>query len=248
MINQYTPLILAYHSVSYNRTDSLSVKADLFDAQLKWLKENNYSSITLNKILRGQKKTVIITFDDGYRDNYNVAFPILKKYGFTATLFITVDYMDTDHIYWWDLDKIGKYGERNDFSLMTWDQVKVMLDYGFEIGSHTNRHPILTEISEKQSLKEIRSSRTNIRERLNCDVNAFCYPAGQLNDTIINSVKDAGYRYAVVTPTASNIPNSTFTLRRVGVYHNTSMFKFKLKTRALIQYLIEKCKKNQYKR
>ena len=190
---------------------------------------------------------MVITFDDGYKDNFEIAYPLLKKYGFTATIFITVNYIGTDHIFWWDIDKIWKYGNRDNFSLMTWEQIKIMLDYGIEIGSHTNTHPILTELSEKQSFKEISSSRTKIIEKLNCEVDTFCYPAGKLNDIIIDKVKEAGYKYGVVTPPVKNIPNSLFTLRRVGVYRNTSMIKFKLKTRSLIQYLIEKSKKGRYR-
>ena len=65
---------------------------------------------------------VIITFDDGYEDNYSIAFPLLMKYGFN-TIFITADYTGTDHIFWWDKNKIGKYGEKNDFRLLDWNQV-----------------------------------------------------------------------------------------------------------------------------
>ena len=111
---------------------------------------------------------------------------------------------------------------------------------------------VLNDLEEKaliikQSFKEISSSRTKIIEKLNCEVDTFCYPAGKLNDIIIDKVKEAGYKYGVVTPPVKNIPNSLFTLRRVGVYRYTSMIKFKLKTRSLIQHLIEKSKKGRYR-
>jgi peptidoglycan/xylan/chitin deacetylase (PgdA/CDA1 family) len=248
MIKMNDFLILAYHSVSNKRTDNLAVHAQDFDKQLNWLKKNNYQSLSLNGLKNSGPldKMVAITFDDGYRDNYHVALPILKKYGFKATIFITADFTGTDHIFWWDKKKIGKYGDKDDFKLLSWNQINEMRDYGIEFGSHTKKHRLLPEISETEARIEIEESKSKISDMINSDVYSFCYPAGGLNDSIINMVGDAGYQCGVITPPVRGIPRSIFTLRRVGVYYNTSFFKFKLKTKLYFQNIIEMTKRKKY--
>ena len=103
MIFKKQPLILAYHSISKNRTDALSVSASEFDRQLKWLKNKNYKIVSIEDAVKiKNQKSAVITFDDGYRDNYEIAFPILKKYGFNATIFLATDFVGTEKIYHWD--------------------------------------------------------------------------------------------------------------------------------------------------
>ena len=83
-------------------------------------------------------------------------------------------------------------------------------------------------------------------QKLHSDINLFCYPEGRMNDHIINQVENAGYDYGVVTPPVKGIPNSKYTLRRVGIYQNTKMFQFKLKSMAIIQKFIEQTRKDNY--
>ena len=108
--------------------------SQIFEQQMKYLKENGYRVITLSQLygfLQYQhavpKNSVVITLDDGYRSVYDTAYPILKKYGFTATLFVYTDFVG-----------MGK-------SAMTWDQLRDMKADGFEIGSHSLSHPDLTK-------------------------------------------------------------------------------------------------------
>ena len=242
------PLILAYHSISNSRRDNLTVNALEFEMQLDWLKSNNYQKISLNDlpVSNTKNKMLIITFDDGYEDNYSIAFPLLMKYGFNATIFITADYTGTDHIFWWDKNKIGKYGEKNDFRLLDWNQVSEMKDCGIEFGSHTNKHRLLTDLSEKQARFEIEESKIKISRSIGSNVYSFCYPAGRLNDSIINMVKEAGYKCGVITAPVRGIPESIYTYKRVGIYHNTSFLKFKLKIRPNFQKIIEMTKRKKY--
>jgi peptidoglycan/xylan/chitin deacetylase (PgdA/CDA1 family) len=177
-----------------------------------------------------QKRIVIITFDDGYMDNYSVAYPILRKFGFTATFFITPSYVNTDHIYWWDLQGASVSGDQPSYQLLTWQQIREMERAGFEIGSHTCTHAILTKISEVEAWREVDQSRRILSDALGKSIESFCYPEGRLNKTVIEMVKKTGYSCGVVTPSHAGIPLSRYTLRRVGIYYSTDMLRFLIKT------------------
>jgi peptidoglycan/xylan/chitin deacetylase (PgdA/CDA1 family) len=226
------PLILAYHSVSNARTDGLSVRVSDFESQMAWLRCRGYRAITLadftsQSIPKGER-IVIITFDDGYADNYWYAFPILKRYGFVATIFLVSEYVNTDHIHWWDLPKKDET-DRSHYQILTWDQIHEMLANGIEFGSHTCTHPRLTTCSPEALWDEVSRSRTVLQGKLDQEVISFCYPHGDLNTQAIEMVAEAGYHCAVVTPRRAGIPLTPYTLRRVGTYHSTTLLQFRLK-------------------
>lgn len=247
------PLILAYHSVSERRTDGLAVRAADFEAQIAWLQRSGYRSMTLAQfaerpVQRGAK-IAIITFDDGYADNYSLAFPILKRYGFTATIFLVSDYVNTDHVYHWDAPKIKAPQDAPLYRVLTWEQVHEMAAYGIEFGSHTCTHPELTRLRAEQYSEEIARSRRDLRARLGREVVSFCYPRGDLNAGVIQAVEQAGYGCAVVTPKRAGIPLSRYTLRRVGIYYNSTPLRFRVKIAPLVRRYYERFKpaaKNPY--
>lgn len=237
------PLILAYHSISHNRKDSLTVQVSEFENQMAWLHRKGYRSITLaeymsNNFKKGEQ-IVIITFDDGYSDNYHCAFPILKKYGFVATIFLVSDYVNTDHVFHWDVPKISSQLPSSLYHIVGWDQVHEMADAGIEFGSHSCTHPELTKISQELCKEEIHRSRSDIQNNLGCEVVSFSYPRGNLNQQTIQIVKDAGYSCAIVTPPRSGIPLSNYTLRRVGIYYENTFWTFRLKTQPVVRKCFE---------
>ena len=227
------PLILAYHSVSEHRRDGLAVRAADFEDQLSWLHRHGYRSVTLADYMAQAVETgariVLITFDDGYADNYTVALPVLDRYGFVATIFLVSDYVNTDRVFSWDVPKIATQDDSALYRVLTWEQVHEMAAYGIEFGSHTCTHPELTRISVEQRSEEIVRSRADLQAKLGCKVVSFCYPRGALNTDVIQMVEEAGYRCAVVTPTRAGIPLCRYTLRRVGIYHNITPVLFRLK-------------------
>jgi len=228
------PLILAYHSVSESRQDALTVRMDDFENQMAWLYHHGYHSLTLaefmNQSIEKGERIVIISFDDGYADNYALAFPVLKRYGFVATIFLVSDYVNTDHIFWWDVPKMTTPADHTLYQLLTWEQVHEMAAYGIEFGSHTCTHPKqLTNLSTKQRWDEIARSRENLSVKLNCKIVSFCYPRGDLNTEVVQMVEKAGYGCAVVTPPRANIPLCRYTFRRISVYYNNTPLLFRLK-------------------
>jgi peptidoglycan/xylan/chitin deacetylase (PgdA/CDA1 family) len=228
------PLILAYHSVSERRRDGLAVRISDFKYQMAWLYHHGYRSLTLaefmSRTITKGERIVIITFDDGYADNYALAFPVLKRYGFVATIFLVSDYVNTDRMFWWDVPKLTTPVNRTLYQSLTWDQVHEMAAYGIEFGSHTCTHPKqLTNLSTKQCWDEIARSREDLSAKLNRKIVSFCYPRGDLNAEVVRTVEKAGYGCAVVTPTRAGIPLSRFTLRRISVYYHNTPLLFRLK-------------------
>ena len=228
------PLILAYHSVSERRQDGLTVRMTDFENQMAWLYRHGYRSLTLaefmSQTIEKGERILIITFDDGYADNYALAFPVLKRYGFVATIFLVSDYVNTDHVFWWDVSKMTSPADHTLYRLLTWEQVHEMAEYGIEFGSHTCTHPKqLTNLSTKQRWEEIARSRENLSVELKRKIVSFCYPRGDLNAEVVKMVKKAGYGCAVVTPPRAGIPLCRYTLRRISVYYHNTPLLFRLK-------------------
>jgi peptidoglycan/xylan/chitin deacetylase (PgdA/CDA1 family) len=183
--------ILVYHIVrpSYP-TDDQAVKGlaqtpEVFEAEMKYLAESGYhvipfsaleDHISKNTLLPA--KPIVISFDDGWGDQFKYAFPILEKYHYTATFFVFTN-------------PIGTRG------FMTWDDLRALRDAGMTIGSHTRSHPFLLKITDPVILwNEIDGSKKTLEKNLGITVNEFAYPFGRYNATTTAIVKKAGYRSA----------------------------------------------------
>lgn len=200
--------ILMYHYIRNAENEdqlgqNLSVSPVTFDSQMKWLKDNDYVSINLSdladeerialsKAYGEDKKPVVITFDDGYDDAYINAYPILKKYNFTATVFVITNYTDKKSGY------------------LTQTQIDEFKKVGMEIGSHTLNHLDLTKIDYTNAHDQIFLSKN--------DSLVFCYPAGKYDTQTEKLVTDAGYVAAVTTkPGIATEKSDLFLLPRVRI-------------------------------
>ena len=233
-IPESSPLILAYHSVSAQRRDTLSVSVDRFERQMRWLQGKGYRSETLSTAFDDRVDesgpVVAITFDDGYADVFEHAFPILSRLGMVATVFLVSDFVNTERIFPWDEKKIKAGARRSDHGVLNWEQIGTMQEAGWEFGSHTCSHPRLATLSEEVAWREVSESKAALESRLARPVASFCYPAGNLNDAVIEMVGRAGYRRAVVTPPRAGIPRGPLTLRRAGIFHRNGTATFVFKT------------------
>ena len=215
--------ILMYHYISVPppgadryRLD-LSVTPENLDAQLAWLAENGYTTITLQDLLYHltlgwtlPEKPILLTFDDGYADAYGNAFPILQKYGFVGTFFIITDRIT--------------YGESN---YVTWDQVVEMHDAGMDIQSHTRTHLDLRGLSGAQLLWQILGSREAIETRIDKQVRFFCYPAGRYDANAIRALERFGYWAAVTTEYGTTHSTAgLFTLNRIRIRRSDTLESF----------------------
>lgn len=179
--------ILYYHSIKSVPKNELCMPPDKFEKQIAYLSQHGYHSVTLTQLYdffygNGQlpEKPIVITFDDGYKDNYTTAFPILKKYSFTATVFVIT----------------SNVGHSNNLS---WSQLKDLTHNGWLVESHTVSHYDLTKLDSTKLAHELKDSKTSIEKQLGTTVDFFAYPSGQFNEKVEKAVKNAGYLMASTT-------------------------------------------------
>lgn len=217
--------ILMYHYVEYVQDSgdkmriSLNIPPYIFDSQLKTLREDGYSFLTatdLDNIFAGKEKIpqkpVLVTFDDGYRDFYTDAYPLLKKYNAKATQYVIYDFLDRPN------------------HLLTSQLLEIANDGLVEIGSHTMDHVWLRGSSSENVKYQLKESRKKLQELINKPVNSFAYPFGAFDDQSITSVKEAGYADAM-----STIPG-------IDVTEENKFFLFRIRPgwrtgQSLIEYL-----------
>lgn len=208
--SSYVAVILMYHSVNpeaqpQKRTE---LTVDMFKRQMEFLKQRRYNVIPLESLallIKEKKKippkTLAITFDDGYKDNYVYAFKILKKYNLPATIFII-------------FNEVGRPDR------LSWQEIKEMLSSGLiSVGSHClGPEPLVNIKSEEKLKKEIFDSKRLLEQRLGRRIGAFSYPGGMFNRQIKQLVTDAGYSLAVATsPGKESANNDLFALKRIRI-------------------------------
>ncbi len=201
-------MVLNYHKID-NTFISLAVRPDDFEAQMKYLSENGYHTISPDELYDSLAGTgelpenpVLITFDDGYVDNYTNAYPILKKYGFKATIFVITSFLGKDKNY------------------MTWDQARELDANGISIESHTVDHKSMTDLTDEQLRMELVESKKKAEKELGHPVEYMAYPTGTYNLHIAEMVKEAGYK-AAFTIKYGNVDKASniYALERVPIFH-----------------------------
>jgi len=223
-----------------------------FKKQIEYLSKN-YKIVGLQEANENlDKKQLVLTFDDGYRNNYLYAYPILKEFGLRATIFIVHDFIDKNIFTWWDrlefanvranikklrilpADAIEKEVHKHtglsaanhkppEYDFMSWKEVKQSADI-FDIGSHTLTHPCLTESSYKEAATEVVESKKKIEDILDRPVVSFAYPYGESNEDVFHLVETAGYRCAVLSEKGNNKNRDPFQLRRRDIEKNNDVF------------------------
>lgn len=224
-------LILAYHRVNPEVRDGLSIAPATLRDQMKSLLSRGWSNVVLEEELGRSTKdfpheSFAITFDDGYRDNYVHAAPVLEELGLRATVFLVSSMIDSEEPFPWL--KLPAPGQFDELDLhMTTSQLEAAKGT-FTYGSHTATHPMLSELDRSAATDEIAGSKTELEARLGIGVTTFCYPAGNFNAETIDIVRETGYKAAVVTPNRY-IPETMHTLHRVGIYSHITPALFAVK-------------------
>lgn len=201
--------VLNYHQVNNHDHNPLTLSDTEFEAQIKYLAKKGYTTISpddLADYLQYGKelppKPILITFDDGYKDNYQVAYPILKKYHFTATIFLISGFVNSYDRY------------------LTSAQIKEMADNGFSFESHTVNHiPLTNAASDEEILNQLIKSKEAIEWSLGQKINYLAYPCGSYDQHVIDLTKKAGYRAAFTINFGRDTTNSTlYSLNRIPIF------------------------------
>ncbi|MBI2639102.1 polysaccharide deacetylase family protein [Candidatus Peregrinibacteria bacterium] len=184
--------ILVYHHIgsppknANSATKSFFIEPEWFEKHLQYLQENNFQTVHFSDVIAyfkdskplpiaAGKRPVIINFDDAYKSVFTTAYPLLKKYNMTATIFVPANLI----------------GHR---AYLTWEQLQQLKDAGMEIGSHTLWHPYLTR--SKKAREEIFESKKILEEKFGTPIQVFAYPFGDFNNEIEKLAQEAGYDLA----------------------------------------------------
>lgn len=234
------PRILMYHMVSPprpgGRFNKLRVHPRAFERQLAWLAANGWRFVFLSELRAekqaGARKTVAITFDDGYRDNFLAAHPLLEKHGAKATLFLVEDRFDRD----WSAAKNPRHGdgELGREPKLADDDIRAMLASGtWELGAHTATHPLLPSLDGAGRAREIGGAKATLERRFAVPVESFAYPFGIFDDADRKAVAAAGYRWAVTTNDgiSTDLAADAHALKRAKVSGKDGLFAFRLRLR-----------------
>lgn len=206
--------VLMYHSISSKYDRSFCVPTQQFDCEMRYLREHDYHSVSPAELYAAltdgtplPENPVLITFDDGFGDNYKTAWPILKKYGFRATFFIVTS-------------EVGNYS-------IDWPQLRELADAGNTIGSHTVHHRDLSTLSPGQQKSEIFDSKATLEKQLDIPITTFCIPYGKYNKTTLTLLREAGYTVSFTTKEGRVCAgDDIFTLHRVHMIGGMSLESF----------------------
>ncbi len=193
--------ILNYHHFADKCNSPLCMTASAFNLQMKYLKDNGYRVVSMGELYGFlnyrhslPRRSVVISIDDGYRSVYDIAYPILKKYGFTATLFIYTDFVSSSR------------------NAISWEQLRQLKADGFEVGSHTLSHVDLTHRLEGEDddtytsriERELRVAKEILDKELEQDTIILAFPFGRYDSTTLGVCERLGYKIGASVKTGSN--------------------------------------------
>ena len=250
----YEVPVLMYHRVIESEAEAgvhgTWVTRERFESHLKLLKSKGYQTVTFKELAENNlmlkrfdrgNKFIVLTFDDGYEDNYRVMFPVLKKYGAKAVIFLLSD--STCNA--WDADNAERPEKR--LSLMTPEQIKEMEVYGVEFGAHTRTHPRLSQLPLEQARDEIAGCRQSLEQTYGHSFTTFAYPYGDLNEAVKEEVKKAGFTYALATDSGNiNMDSDPFQIRRIAIFPRNSMLTFRRKISGRYNFIKMKREEKAY--
>ncbi|MHB1661322.1 MAG: polysaccharide deacetylase family protein [bacterium] len=227
--------VLYYHKIDYPKKNAvykgLYVTPKQFKTQMGILKSLGYNTINPKDILsfvKGHKlsarKPILITFDDGYENNYLNAYPILKDAGFSSLIFISTGFIGKKNVVSDEREKV-----REDF--LNKNEIKSMFNDGFFMGSHGINHYYLDRLEEGVLIGELIASKAYLESITGAPADFFSYPFGSYNANVMRAVKKAGYLGAFTTGRGKiGAGDNSYELKRIPVngYNNVFNFLYKI--------------------
>ncbi len=234
--------VLMYHHVNPHKGDTVTVTPDVFEGQMRHLRESGYRALTIDELvsyIAGEtvlkQRAVVVTFDDGWLDNFIYAFPVMKRYNINACIFIVTDWVNnsaTDaspsvtvpaHKESKSLIRKGRAGE----VILGWDHIIAMQESGLmEFYAHTRSHARCTTLSAQELLSEVGESKRAIENHLSKPCPYMCWPYGEYNDAALKAAREVGYKALFTTVHGVVNPGSDpFAIKRIVIKDGIAWFK-----------------------
>lgn len=203
-----TPLlVLMYHHIcpppATAKIKGMYVRPGQFDWHISWLKRKGFTFTTFRGLSETPDKDarqVILTFDDGFANNYDNAFPILQKHDVRAVIFPVFNDIGRTGVVW------PKATEQSPADMMTAAQIKEMAEAGIEFGSHLLNHRHLTAMTPREQVQELARSKEKLEALLASSVDTIAYPFGDFDGEVVERTRKLGYNYGVITEPGLNYP------------------------------------------
>ncbi len=230
-------LVLCYHAVSPTWNAALSVTPETFEAQLTMLARRGWRGATFTEAVQRPEhpRTLAVTFDDGFLSVMRQAQPILAKLGFPGTVFVPTAFMsERQPLVWPGIDRWQQTPFASELVGMSWDDLRTLTAGGWEVGSHTCTHPLLTKLDDEQAHAELEQSRRACEEQLDVPCTSVAYPYGDQDQRVSELAGAVGYLAG--GRLSSNLAASgALRWPRVGVYHEDAVWRFRLKANTVIR-------------
>ena len=225
---QFEVPILMYHQIAARKDSSsrLAVPPDSFAVQLEHLREAGFTGLTLTGLASAlaagpaglPERPVVLTFDDGFADFHDAALPLLRRYGFTATVFVTTG---------WIADAGRHSVGRGPGHMLCWNQIREAAAAGMEIGAHSHRHPQLDQIPLSSLRDELETSKSMLEDELGLAVPNMAYPYGYSNTRVRRVAGEVGYAHACAVGNVTAGPgHDTLALPRLTIRRSTGPAMF----------------------
>jgi peptidoglycan/xylan/chitin deacetylase (PgdA/CDA1 family) len=223
-INRHVSVpILEYHEARYTPGNVATLKPGQFEAEMKWLHSHGFHTINFGQLYAAMyygyklpSRPILITFDDGYESVYFNVFPILKKYGYQATVFVISGAVHDEP------NRTVKYPK------LTTGELRIMQQSGvFDIESHTVHHVDLSTVSSTVADEELRQSAESLARIVGHPIKFFCYPYGHYTRKTVDLVKKNGYLLATTQHTGyGNLSQGALTLDRICIFSYDTLEDF----------------------
>lgn len=228
-------LVLCYHAVSERWPADLSVSPQNLRAQLALLQRKGYRATTFHEAVTGAQagKTLAVTFDDAFHSVLERAYPILSELGMPATVFAPTAFMEqTPALTWPGIEHWAAGPHAPELAAMSWAELRLLAEAGWEVGSHTCSHPRLTTLDDATLAAELGESRSACAEAMGAPCRSIAYPYGDVDARVVGATRIAGYETGGTLPGRPH-PGTALAWPRMGVYHGDDMRRFSLKTARL---------------
>jgi peptidoglycan/xylan/chitin deacetylase (PgdA/CDA1 family) len=230
-------LVLCYHAFSPTWAASLSVTPDEFERQLSLLVRRGWRGATFSDaVLRPPApRTLAVTFDDAFLSVLELAQPIMAQLDLPGTVFAPTAFMERRmQLMWNGIDHWSATPDAPELQSMCWGDLQLLIDLGWEIGSHTKTHPRLSKLDDDVLATELEGSRAELEQHLSAPCDSLAYPYGDVDEHVVARARDAGYRCAAGL-SSSLAPLGAHRFPRVGVYREDPGWRFRLKVNRLMR-------------